>query len=260
MHHQEFDPPDALRDLIRCFWHNRRDHEAGPSSFDVMPDGYAEIVFYFGACKMACRGMAYALPSPFMVGLLGQPFTVETEGRLEIIGIRCHPWTVFELLGLTPEGDAVMPITHAIAGLQARLAACMALGRIGDALAELERYLLDILPRPRIDATAARAGMALREAGGKLPVSQAAAAAHATVRTLERKFKQSSGHTVRDVAGLIRFETARNRLWRDPPPDLAALAQELGYADQSHLNREFKRYSGTTPAAFVRQRRRSPSG
>jgi AraC-like DNA-binding protein len=258
MHHQEFDPPEALRDAIRCFWSNRREGGSGPSSFDVMPDGYAEIVFCFGACSVTWQGCSQELPSPFMVGLLSQPFTVEAGERLEIIGIRCFPWAVFELLGLAPGSDTVvpiMPLGYPLAGLQARLAACMHAGGIDEALAELERCLLDALPRPAIDATVAKAGLALREAKGKLPVSQAAAAAHATVRTLERRFKQSSGHTVKDVASLIRFEQARNRLCHGPKPDLAALAQELGYADQSHLNREFKRYSGMTPAAFAQQRR-----
>jgi transcriptional regulator GlxA family with amidase domain len=73
------------------------------------------------------------------------------------------------------------------------------------------------------------------------------------VRTLERKFKQAAGHTVKDVSGLIRFEQVREHLWRHPTASLAGLAQELGYTDQSHLGREFKRYCGTTPAAFARK-------
>jgi len=79
-----------------------------------------------------------------------------------------------------------------------------------------------------------------------------ATTAHATVRTLERKFKRSSGFTVKDVSGLIRFEQVRNHLWHYPGANLAGLAHELGYADQAHLSREFKRYSGTTPATFAR--------
>jgi len=86
-----------------------------------------------------------------------------------------------------------------------------------------------------------------------MPVSQVAAAAHATVRTLERNFKQSSGYSVKDVSGLIRFEQVRNHLWLYPDSNIAGLAYELGYTDQSHLSREFKRYSGTTPAAFARK-------
>ncbi len=88
---------------------------------------------------------------------------------------------------------------------------------------------------------------------GTMPVSQIAKAAHATVRTLERKFKQSSGYSVKDVSGLMRFEQVRNQLWSDPNTNIAALAHELGYTDQSHLSREFKRYSGTTPRVFARE-------
>ncbi len=95
----------------------------------------------------------------------------------------------------------------------------------------------------------------MRAANGALPVSEVAAAAHATVRTLERKFRRSSGRTVKDVSGLMRFEQARNRLWCDPDADLAALAHALGYADQSHLSKEFKRYSGVTPGVFARKAR-----
>ena len=93
----------------------------------------------------------------------------------------------------------------------------------------------------------------MREAHGTLPVSQVAAAAHATVRTLERKFKQAAGFTVKDALGLMRFEQVRNHLWQHPAANLAGLAQELGYTDQAHLSREFKRCSGTTPAAFARK-------
>jgi len=101
-----------------------------------------------------------------------------------------------------------------------------------------------------------KAGVAMRKANGTLPVSEVAAAAHATVRTLERNFKQSSGHTVKDVSALMRFEQVRNRLWNFPDTSIAGLAQEMGYTDQSHLSREFKRYSGITPAAFARKARK----
>jgi transcriptional regulator GlxA family with amidase domain len=77
------------------------------------------------------------------------------------------------------------------------------------------------------------------------------------VRTLERQFKQAAGYTVKDVSGLMRFEQVRNRLWQSPDASLAGLAHELGYTDQAHLGREFKRYSGTTPAAFARHARRA---
>jgi AraC-like DNA-binding protein len=219
-----------------------------------MPDGYAEIIFHFGSpCSILYDGGLHPLPSPFMMGLLDHPVLFYTESRFEIIGVRCFPWTVFDLLGVSPGKGGVRVFEHPVAQLQSGLSDRMHAGRVDEAVALVKEYFLNARSRIAVDGMLFKAGSAMREAHGTMPVRQVAAAAHATVRTLERKFKQSSGHTVKDVSGLIRFEQARNHLWLYPASSIAGLAHELGYTDQSHLSREFKRYSGTTPAAFARK-------
>jgi len=254
MQHQEFEAPEELRDTIKCFWHNTKDFGEQPTGFEVVPDGYAEIIFHFGGpCSISYNGDLRPLPSPFMVGLLNQPVTFYTKNRLEIIGIRCFPWTVFDLLGLPSGKGGIHVFEHPVAQLQSTLNNYIQTGRIEEAIARVKQYFLDARSRIPADSMLFKAGVAMREANGSMPVSQVAAAAHATVRTLERKFKQSSGHTVKDVSALIRFEQVRNQLWHHPDSNIAGLAHEFGYTDQSHLSREFKRYSGTTPAAFARK-------
>jgi AraC-like DNA-binding protein len=254
MQHQEFAPPEELQDTIKCFWYNIKDFGEQPSSFEVVPDGYAEIIFHFGSgCSIAYNGDLQPLPSPFMVGLLNQPVIFYTKNRLEIIAIRCFPWTVFDLLGLPSGKGGVHVFEHPIAQLQSTLDKYIHAGRIEEALAQVKQYFLDAQSHIATDSMLFKAGAAMSKANGTMPVSQVAAAAHATVRTLERKFKQSSGYTVKDVSGLMRFEQVRNQLWHYPDSNIAGLAHELGYTDQSHLSKEFKRYSGTTPAAFARK-------
>ncbi|MEP6749870.1 MAG: helix-turn-helix transcriptional regulator [Bacteroidota bacterium] len=254
MQHQEFEPPSALLDTIKCFWYNRKDFGELQTDFEVVPDGYAEIIFHFGSgCSMAHNGKLQPLPSPFMMGLLNQPVHFYTKNRLEIIGIRCFPWTVFDLLGLPSGKGGVRIFEHPMAQLQPALDELIHAGKIAEAVARVEQYFLDARSRIASDTMLYKAGVAMREANGTMPVSQVAAAAHATVRTLERKFRQSSGHTVKNVSGLMRFEQVRNQLWLHPNSNLAGLAHNQGYTDQSHLSREFKRYSGITPAAFARK-------
>src|SRR6218665_825821 len=102
--HQEFEPPEALRDTISCFWYTSMNFGEQESRFEVVPDGYAEIIFHFGTfCSIYRNEVLQPLPSPFMVGLLNRPVLFYTRARLEIIGVRCYPWTVFDLLGL-PSG------------------------------------------------------------------------------------------------------------------------------------------------------------
>jgi AraC-like DNA-binding protein len=254
MQHQEFEPPEALRDTIKCFWYDSRDYGEQQSSFEVMPDGYAEIIFHFGSpCSISIHGQMQPLPSPFMMGLLNQPVLFYAKNRLEIIGVRCFPWTVFDLLGLPSGKDSIRIFEHPVAKLQPTLNKSIHAGRIEEALTQLKQFFGNARSRVAVDSMLFKAGVAMLEANGNMPVSEVAAAAHASVRTLERNFKQSSGYSVKDVSGLIRFEQARNQLWLNPNSNIAGLAHDLGYADQSHLSREFKRYSGTTPAAFARK-------
>jgi AraC-like DNA-binding protein len=261
MQHQEFKPPEELRDTIKCFWYNSRDVGDLQSGFEVQPDGYAEIIFHFGGdCSIGSNGGLQPLPSPFMMGLLNQPVVFYTKNRLEIIGIRCFPWTVFDLLGLPSGKGGVRIFEHPIAQLQSKLNKWIEAGRIDEALAEVKRYFLDARSRTASNSMLFKAGIAMREANGAMPVSQVAAAAHATVRTLERNFKLAAGYSVKDVSGLIRFEQVRNHLWLDPDINLAGLAHELGYTDQAHLSREFKRYSGLTPGAFARKAKSGKQG
>ncbi|UOE46503.1 helix-turn-helix domain-containing protein [Mucilaginibacter sp. SMC90] len=254
MQHQEFEAPAELRDIIKCFWYNIRNADELQSSFVVQPDGYAEIIFHFGsAINILHNGVLQPLPSPFMMGLLNKPVVFYSQGCLEIIGIRCFPWTVFDLLGLQSGKAEVHTFEHPIARLQSVLNKYISNGKIDEVLAEVKQYFLNARSGIAVNSMLFKAGTAMREANGAIQVSEVAAAAHATVRTLERNFKQSSGYTVKDVSGLMRFEQVRNRLWHYPDTSLAGLAHELGYTDQSHLSREFKRYSGTTPAAFARK-------
>lgn len=258
MHHQEFESPEELQDTIKCFWYDRTDYGEQQSSFEVMPDGYAEIIFHFGSgCSSLHNGSLQSLPSPFIMGLLNKPALFYTKNRFEIIGIRCFPWTVFDLLGLPSGKSSVHIIRHPIVQLQSTLSKCIHAGMIDEAIALVKQYFLNARSQVAIDSMLFKAGVAMRKANGTLPVSEVAAAAHATVRTLERNFKQSSGYTVKDVSGLMRFEQVRNQLWIYPDSNIAGLAHELGYTDQSHLSREFKRYSGTTPAAFVRKAKKA---
>jgi len=77
--HQEFEAPDILKDAVRCLWYDRSDLGAANASFDVTPDGYAEIIFHFGSgCSVMRQGTLQPIPSPFIMGLLNRTITFYT--------------------------------------------------------------------------------------------------------------------------------------------------------------------------------------
>jgi AraC-like DNA-binding protein len=72
-----------------------------------------------------------------------------------------------------------------------------------------------------------------------------------TRRQLERDFQRRLGVSPGTYARLVRFQRAAAAVARGVPMVDAALAS--GYADQSHMNRTFKAYTGLTPRALAHE-------
>lgn len=73
------------------------------------------------------------------------------------------------------------------------------------------------------------------------------------LRTLQRLFNRYVGVSPKWVIQRYRLHEAAERLRETPPPDLAGLALELGYFDQAHFIRDFRRVVGCPPAEYARR-------
>ncbi len=102
-----------------------------------------------------------------------------------------------------------------------------------------------------------------RRLQGNLTIEQLAAATVLSPRTLRRRFGALLGTPPKQLARVARFESVRDALWHRPDTSVAEIAVAAGYADQAHLQREFRHFSQRTPhqfAAEMRQTRRLFNG
>jgi len=72
-------------------------------------------------------------------------------------------------------------------------------------------------------------------------------------RALQRRFLRYVGVSPKWVIRRYRMLEAAEQLKAAKPPALAALADALGYADQAHFARDFKKVIGRTPGEFARR-------
>ncbi|GAA2653902.1 helix-turn-helix domain-containing protein [Paractinoplanes durhamensis] len=85
--------------------------------------------------------------------------------------------------------------------------------------------------------------------GGDVPVGAVAGEVGWSARYLTDRFRAEIGLRPKEAARVARFDRARRAL--RPAARLADIAAGHGFADQSHLVREFKAFAGCTPSRWL---------
>ena len=87
-----------------------------------------------------------------------------------------------------------------------------------------------------------------------LKLADIACAVNRSASHLAREFRASTGVPPHRFLINLRVERARELLESSRMP-IAEIAFECGFSHQEHMTRQFRRYCGTTPAAYRRMRR-----
>jgi AraC-like DNA-binding protein len=102
-------------------------------------------------------------------------------------------------------------------------------------------------------------GGRLEASHGVVPVGALADAAGVSGNHLATQFKSHVGVTPKRVARIYRFARLILSVDARRPVDWPGLAHTAGYFDQAHFSREFKDFTGHTPAHYLALRRRFPA-
>ena len=88
----------------------------------------------------------------------------------------------------------------------------------------------------------------------RLPLGDAARMCGMSTASFTRSFKQVAGMPYLSYVMHLRLGEAA-RLLRVGDRSIAEIADQMGFSDQSHFDRRFKRAFGATPSQFKRQNR-----
>lgn len=234
--YRELAPPPGLEALVACAWVS---HDG---AVRVLPDACVDVVHSDGRLVVA---------GPATVATVAEP----TPGRPRV-GVRFRVGAAGAALGL-PAGElrdqgvgleelwgrtAVRAIEDRIARATTR----------GEALLALIGGIAPRLPAPEeADHEVRRAVVALNRPGASPDVGALARAVALSERQLRRRFEAAVGYGPATLARVLRFQRFLRLAGATPPPSLARLAAEAGYADQAHLAREARRLGGLAPSALL---------
>lgn len=264
MLYREILPAPALRRHVRCFWHLADPAARGAGALErIVPDGCAEIVLNRAEPFVRVReGEPPRRQAQVLcVGQIRRPIRVAPTGAIDVLGIRFEPAGLHALCGVPMHELADRD--ECVGALDERLRDALARASETPALAErvaaVERVLGRALEaRERRGTLGALAGAAVRLAerrGAPRGPGALARALGVGPRALERLFRVEVGLSPALFARIRRLQGVLAALeGRRPPLGWAALAAAHGYADQSHLIRDFRLLAGTTPERHLAER------
>ena len=114
-----------------------------------------------------------------------------------------------------------------------------------------ETFALDRLRRgPELSRAVVSAYRELAFCHGNIRIATIAARLGWSRKHLSQRFQDEIGLPPKALARMLRFNRAFDLANHAAEPDWAGLAAECGYADQSHLTREFAEFAGATPGRF----------
>ncbi len=193
----------------------------------------------------------FGLPRSPVNGLHDRPMTAEQAGHAVGVSIGLAPHAAHALFGPLRE---LANTTVGLADLLGQDA-----HRIAEQLAESPTWparfqLLDRLltaritrgrhPEPRIR----HAWQRLHHTGGRLRIADLADEIGWTRQNLTTRFRDHLGLNPKSAARVLRLHRAATLLPTTPP---ATVAADCGYADQPHLNRDFRALTGITPTTYA---------
>lgn len=207
----------------------------------VLPDGCVDVVWVNGELVVAGPATT-AVPVPASVG--EQPF-----------GVRLRTGAVEGVLGVP--ADVLRDVDVPLADVHGSRAGARVQGRVARARRSGTRAGLRVLVEQLAgSAVAGQPDLLVREAARRLAVPgvllpQVARDLDVSERQLRRRFARSVGYGPRMLGRVHRLQRVLTRHEQAPNMPLAELAAAAGYADQSHMSREVRQLSGTTPRQLL---------
>ena len=239
----EIPPCPALAPYLRCFWgslHARR--SCGGSR--VIPDSCMDLIFEVNYTKNCVAGRFCALDDAAYV----TPDR-SSEELVASFGIRFYAWTAAcfaeadfrDALGRVFDPEAhFSSLFHALSPRLFEPDDLAARARLAEA--ELMRRL-----RPdRLGYALLNAIYGMISGCGREKVGEIAAKAGIGGRRLERKLLELTGAGPKLLNQLIRHQLIYREVLEGRYRALDAV-EKYGYADQSHLLRDFRRFQGVLP-------------
>jgi AraC-like DNA-binding protein len=247
MYYQEHDPDIRLLPFVKTYW------SVGGFTEDevpakVFPNGCMDVVFTFDGARGYLRPDIFGTRTAFL--------EVKYPVSIQVFGIRFKPAgiTAFTRVPVDVFTNQSVDLSLVETLFDKSFYEILYGNKSTDEMiTHIDSYLLGRLPYIyNTEKQIIRAVDLIYLAKGQLSLTRTASDVCLCPQHFERKFKSAVGISPKKFARIVRFKHTLRCLGNDPYNDLLTVAVACGYYDHAHLIKDFKTFSGNTPAGFRR--------
>jgi AraC-like DNA-binding protein len=235
--YREIEPPESLRTLVKCGW-TLSVPRKGPAwtTHRATPDGCMEIIHRLSG-RSRWNGEQ---PDSFVAGAITAPAELELGAGSRFVALRIWPWAWRLISSRSPRdlADRWVPLQEVAPGFTMPRDLDAAMTALRDFSPTRDMVAVELA------LAVARTPRDLGRLAGMSP------------RVLQRWFERYVGQPPRTYLRMVRFSDALADLPKTAG-GLADMAADHGFADQSHMAREFRALAGT-PARTAKARSQGP--
>jgi AraC-like DNA-binding protein len=220
----------------------------------VFPTGQPELTLNLRTGELRCYDVAtfaaHRERGALVSGVHMTPYIIDTAQLEDMISVRLHPTGLWRLFGIpadTMTGAHVL-LSDVLGSEWNRLAE-----RLHDAVTAEERVkrmeaALRLLPVRASHPAVANAVARICASPAHVKVLELAREHGLSFRRFNLLFRREVGLSPKQFTRVRRFQTVRQTLARNPHIEGSHLATTHGYADQAHMIREYREFTGFTPS------------
>lgn len=257
-------PHPRLAGLVATTWYGE-----GRVSYQrdrILPGGQAYLLINLGPLQYLVEPGPPETRVPFRdlwySGAQQRPLDTEAPHGNALLGVAFHAAGAWGVLGVEQQAlaDRVLPLADVLGdGVLALRQRLLETPGIEARLQQVEDWLLArMAPRRGVHPAVQWALQRIGASRGQVSVATLARDSGYTRKHLAGLFTRQTGHSPKVLARVHRFRAALALLGGPRPVPWAELAACCGYYDQSHLVRDFRAFSGCSPADFARHARPDP--
>ncbi|MBM7095412.1 AraC family transcriptional regulator [Bacillus sp. H-16] len=249
-------PHPALAPWVESYWSVDLDQGNKQKQETILPNGKVEMIFALKGNYNVTNRKTRQVKEAWLSGIHHEPLKIEYVGQSSLIGVRFYPQGLFPFFNLPIHEtvNAVENLSDYWGTFYEQLYEQIASARNNDEIFTLlDTFLLLKLNEQKTKSHVVLTALIDKIRGEPLlSLKDLALLMGFSQRHVSRICKDHAGVSPKVLAQIYRFERACSHLYThsDSSMDVSTVIERLGYYDQSHFNKEFKRFSGMTPKEY----------